>query len=141
MLVAVQSSEPFSGGIGNYVNSTDNGVHGQTATLTFYETGKANPAPETANDVVGVGSADVNASNSTATFTVLSLPRNTVRAELEIYIKGNGCDEQWFASATEDATTTATRQSVLSGWVQTSAGKVTTTVEPRPVMAQNWPLC
>jgi hypothetical protein len=32
------------------------------------------------------------------------------------------------SSTTADATTTAQRQSVLSGWVQTSSGKVTTTV-------------
>lgn len=93
-----KSSLPYSGGIGNYVSSEDNGVYYQTATLTFYEPDRANPAPAEPDAVVGVGSADVNASNNTATFTVPSLPRNTVRAELEIYIKGNGCDEQWFAS-------------------------------------------
>lgn len=92
------SSQPYSGGIGNYVSSVDNGVYYQTATLTFYEPDRANPAPAEPDAVAGAGSADVNASNNTATFTVPSLPRNTVRAELEIYIKGNGCDEQWFAS-------------------------------------------
>lgn len=92
------SSQPYSGGIGNYVDSDDNGVYYQTATLTFYEPDRANPAPAEPDDVVGVGSADVDASGSSVTFTVPSLPRNTVRADLEIYIKGNGCDEQWFAS-------------------------------------------
>jgi hypothetical protein len=94
----LKSAQPYSGGIGNYVSSTDNGVYDQTATLTFYETGPASPAPAEPGTVVGVGSADVGASNNSVTFTVPSLPRNTVRAQLEIYIKGNGCDEQWFAS-------------------------------------------
>lgn len=35
------------------------------------------------------------------------------------------------SSATVDATTTAQRQSVLSGWVQTPVGKVTTIVTER----------
>ena len=94
----LKSAQPFSGGIGNYVSSIDTGVYVQNATLTFYEPGQASPAPAEPDDVVGVGSADVNASNSSVTFTVPSLPRNAVRAQLEIYIKGNGCDEQWFAS-------------------------------------------
>jgi hypothetical protein len=97
-----KSPQSFSGGIGNYVDSTDTGVYDQTATLTFYEANAANPAPKEPDDVVGVGSADVNASGNSVTFTVPSLPRNTVRAQLEIYIKGNGCDEQWFASVPTD---------------------------------------
>jgi hypothetical protein len=84
------------------VDSTDTVVYDQTSTLTFYEADKASPAPAQADDVVGVGSADVNASGNSVTFTVPSLPRNAVRAELEVYIKGNGCDEQWFASVPTD---------------------------------------
>ncbi|HEY1706537.1 MAG TPA: peptide-N4-asparagine amidase [Trebonia sp.] len=99
----LRSSQSFSGGIGNYLDSDDNGIYYQTATLTFYEADRANPAPAEPDDVVGVGSADVdgsagNTASDSVTFTVPSLPRNTVRAELEIYIKGNGCDEQWFSS-------------------------------------------
>ncbi|MCL2585851.1 MAG: hypothetical protein FWE35_25740, partial [Streptosporangiales bacterium] len=98
----LKSPHPFSGGIVNYVSSADNGVYDQTATLTFYSAGAHDPAPAEPDDVVGVGSADVNASGNSTTFTIPSLPRNTVRAELEIYIKGNGCDEQWFASVPND---------------------------------------
>ncbi|MCL2586480.1 MAG: hypothetical protein FWE35_28965, partial [Streptosporangiales bacterium] len=98
----LKSPHPFSGGIVNYVSSDDNGVYDQTATLTFYSAGAHDPVPAEPGDVVGVGSADVNASGNSTTFTIPSLPRNTVRAELEIYIKGNGCDEQWFASVPND---------------------------------------
>jgi hypothetical protein len=98
----LKSSQPFSGGIGNYVSSTDNGVYVQTVTLTFYEANKANAAPREPDTIVGLGAPNVDASDNSATITVPSLPRNTVRAELEIYIKGNGCDEQWFASVPTD---------------------------------------
>lgn len=94
----LRTRAPYSGGIGNYVSSVDTGVYVQTATLTFYTTDRANPAPVEPDRVVGLGAADVNQADNATTFTVPSLPPNVVRAQLEIYIKGNGCDEQWFAS-------------------------------------------
>ena len=94
--------QPFNGGIVNYVNSTDTGVYAQTVTLTFYKADRANPAPAEPDDVVGLGSADADASAPTVDLTAGGLPRNIVGAYLEVYIKGNGCDEQWFTDVPND---------------------------------------
>lgn len=89
---------PISGGIVSYTSSTDVGVYTQTATLTFYATDTSHPAPSTPDVVVPVGAGDVNATTTSTSFNVSGLPRNTMSAQLEIYIKGNGCDEQWFTA-------------------------------------------
>jgi hypothetical protein len=94
--------QPFSGGIVNYTNSTDTGVYVQTVTLTFYAADSAYPAPAEPNDVVGLGAQNADESTPTVDFTASGLPRNIVSAYLEVYIKGNGCDEQWFTDVPND---------------------------------------
>jgi hypothetical protein len=94
--------QPFSGGIVNYTNSTDTGVYDQTVTLTFYEADRANPAPAEPSDVVGLGAQNADQATPTVDFTAAGLPRNIVSAYLEVYIKGNGCDEQWFTDVPND---------------------------------------
>lgn len=56
-----RTPQPYNGGIGNFVNSTDTGVYDQTVTLTFYEAGRADPAPAEPNDVIGLGAKDAAA--------------------------------------------------------------------------------
>lgn len=94
--------QPYNGGIVNYTNSTDTGVYDQTVTLTFYEADHANPAPAEPNAVVGLGAQNADAATPTVDFTAAGLPRNIVSAYLEVYIKGNGCDEQWFTDVPDD---------------------------------------
>jgi hypothetical protein len=96
------SPQPFSGGIGNYVDSVRDGVYVQTVSITFYQADPANPAPVEADSVVGLGSKDASSTTPTVHVTATNLPRNITRAYLEVYIKGNGCDEQWFTDVPDD---------------------------------------
>ncbi|HZR52889.1 MAG TPA: peptide-N4-asparagine amidase [Streptosporangiaceae bacterium] len=97
-----RTPQPYNGGIGNFVNSTDTGVYDQTVTITFYAAGRADPAPAEPNDVIGLGAKDAAAATPTVDFPAAGLPRNIVGAYLEVYIKGNGCDEQWFTDVPDD---------------------------------------
>ena len=98
----LKSTQSFNGGIGNYTSSVDNGVYVQTVTITYYEADKANPAPTEPDVVVGLGSQDADPSQPTVTMTASGLPLNITHAYLEVYIKGNGCDEQWFTDVPND---------------------------------------
>ncbi|HKS50055.1 MAG TPA: peptide-N4-asparagine amidase [Amycolatopsis sp.] len=97
-----RSPQPFSGGIENYVNSTYDGVYEQTVSVTFYQADRAHPAPAEPDRVVGMGIKNTDANAPTVRFTAADLPRNLVRAYLEVYVKGNGCDEQWFTDVPDD---------------------------------------
>ena len=94
--------QTFGGGIGNYTSSVDNGVYLQTVTLTYYQADRAAPAPTEPDAVVALGSQDASATQQTVHLTASDLPRNITHAYLEIYIKGNGCDEQWFTDVPND---------------------------------------
>jgi hypothetical protein len=86
----------FTGGIVNFTNDTDTGIYTQTVSVTFYQADHANPAPTEPDVVVGLGEQDASPGTPTVHLTAAGLPRNITRALLEVSIKGNGCDEQWF---------------------------------------------
>jgi len=88
--------QAFNGGIVNFTNATDNGVYSQTVSITFYQADRANPAPAEPDVVAGLGGQDANPGSATVHLSAAGLPRNITRALLEVSIKGNGCDEQWF---------------------------------------------
>ncbi|HWC83759.1 MAG TPA: peptide-N4-asparagine amidase [Pseudonocardiaceae bacterium] len=98
----LHTAQPFNGGIGNYTSSVYTGVYTQTVTLTYYQADRADPAPAEPDTVVGLGSPDASGSTPTVHLTAADLPRNITRAYLEVYIKGNGCDEQWFTAVPDD---------------------------------------
>lgn len=94
--------QPFNGGIVNFTNSEDTGVYVQTVTITFYQADHADPAPSEPDAVAGLSGNDANPGAPTVHLTAANLPRNITRALLEVSIKGNGCDEQWFTDVPDD---------------------------------------
>jgi hypothetical protein len=94
--------QAFTGGIVNFTNATDTGVYSQTVSITFYQADRDHPAPAEPDTVVGLGGQDASAGTPTIHLTAANLPRNITRAVLEVSIKGNGCDEQWFTDVPND---------------------------------------
>ncbi|BCJ37016.1 hypothetical protein Athai_45190 [Actinocatenispora thailandica] len=98
----LRSSQPFRGGIGNYVSDVYTGNYRQTVTLTYYLADRHHPAPTTPDAVRGFPSRQAKPGANTVHFGLSELPRNLTRAYVEVTLKGNGCDEQWFAGVPDD---------------------------------------
>jgi Peptide N-acetyl-beta-D-glucosaminyl asparaginase amidase A len=90
----LRSPQPFRGGIINYTSDVYTGIYDQTVTLTYYQ---GTPPSNVPDAVIGFPAQD-----AAAHFTLSGLPRNIVRASLEVTLEGHGCDEQWFADVPAD---------------------------------------
>jgi hypothetical protein len=96
------TAQPYTGGIVNYTSNIYTGVYTQTVSITFYQADRHNPAPAEPDTVVGLGGQDASTATPTVHLKAADLPRNITRALLEVSIKGNGCDEQWFTDVPND---------------------------------------
>jgi hypothetical protein len=90
------AGQPYTISIPNYLNSVDTGVMHIAAGLTFYPADPGHPAPAVPTTVIGLGSHNLSDGSTVAQFPVSGLPTNITRADLEVYPKGNGCDEFWY---------------------------------------------
>jgi hypothetical protein len=90
------AGQPYTISVPNYLNSVDTGVMHIAADLTFFQADPAHPAPPVPAKVVGLGTQYVSNGSTVAQFPVSGLPTNITRADLEVYPKGNSCDEFWY---------------------------------------------
>jgi hypothetical protein len=102
----LRGPQPLVADLGNIVNSTYTGVYHMTLTLTYYQADRHHPAPAVADQVVPLSAGSSPgwyslAPGQSATRSVV-FPRNLVRARLEVYARGGGCDEQWFDATPSD---------------------------------------
>jgi Peptide N-acetyl-beta-D-glucosaminyl asparaginase amidase A len=98
----LRTPQPFTGGIGNYMSSVYTGNYDQTVTVTYYQADATHPAAVVPDRVVPVPISDLHPGTSTSTATLSDLPRNITSADLEVTLKGNGCDEQWFTAVPDE---------------------------------------
>jgi hypothetical protein len=96
--------EPIKVELQNYVTGPYTGVIYGTLKVTYYGATAAYPAPAHADEVIGFPNADSDYffSPSDTHTTSVTFPRNLTRAYLELYLKGNSCDEFWFGSQPDD---------------------------------------
>lgn len=95
-------SEPFAIHLPNVVDSTYTGVEYITASLTFYQATASYPAPSNIPNVILPLTDQANwvfdAGVTPVSMAPFTLPANTVSLNLELWAKGNSCDEFWYAS-------------------------------------------
>ena len=72
--------------------------------MTYYQATTAYPAPAHADEVIAFPDADSAYfyGPTDVRSTPITFPRNLTRAYLELYLKGNSCDEFWFGSQPDD---------------------------------------
>jgi hypothetical protein len=90
------AGQPYTISIPNYLNALLTGVMHISAELTFYEPDAGHPAPAVPTQVIGLGTQYLSDGSTVAAFPVSGLPSNLTRTELEVYPKGNACDEFWY---------------------------------------------
>jgi hypothetical protein len=97
-------AQPIKVELQNYVTGPYTGVIYGTLTVTYYQATAAYPAPAHADEVIGFPNADSDYfyGPSDVRSTSVTFPRNLTRAYLELYLKGNSCDEFWFGSQPDD---------------------------------------
>jgi hypothetical protein len=96
--------EPIKVELQNYVTGIYTGVIYGTLKVTYYQATPAYPAPAHADDVIGFPNADSDYfyGPSDVRSPSVTFPRNLTQAHLELYLKGNSCDEFWFGSQPDD---------------------------------------
>jgi hypothetical protein len=92
--------------LGNVVDSVDDGVFVLSASLRFYEAAPRAPAPPSADAILPVADVRKDAGTRDGAVPFVSarfaqLPRNIVRATLDLFITNHGCDEAWYENQTD----------------------------------------
>ncbi|HEX6501361.1 MAG TPA: peptide-N4-asparagine amidase [Micromonosporaceae bacterium] len=103
----LRTPQPLVVDLGNIYNSTYTGIYHMTMTVTYYQADAAHPEAAHPDVVVPVSHSASDPGwwtlgRGQSASTAVTLPRNATRAVLEVYARGGGCDEQWFADVPDD---------------------------------------
>jgi hypothetical protein len=105
-------SQPLDVSLGNLVNSQYTGIYDITMKVTYYMADRANPPAHTANEVLPLSNTDSNGASDwwdltkgqTASLTE-TFPTNLTNASIEMYARGNGCEEFWYSNVPDNDAT------------------------------------
>ena len=98
-------TQPLDVSLGNVVNSQYTGIYHITLKVTYYTADRANPPASTANQVLPLSNTDSNGAadwwdltkGQTASLTE-TFPTNLTGVGIEVYARGNGCEEFWYSN-------------------------------------------
>ena len=108
-------SQPVDVELGNVYNSQYTGIYDITMKITYYMADAQNPPAQVANEVLPLSNTDSNGDSDwwdltkgqTASLTE-TFPTNLTSASIEVYARGNGCEEFWYSNVPDsDSTNTA----------------------------------
>ena len=108
-------TQPVDVELGNVVNSQYTGTYDITMKITYYMADAQNPPAQVANEVLPLSNTDSNGASDwwdltkgqTASLTE-TFPTNLTTASIEVYARGNGCEEFWYSNVPDsDSTNTA----------------------------------
>ena len=102
-------AEPLDVSLGNVVNSTYTGIYDITLKVTYYMADRQNPPAQVANEVLPLSNTDSNGAadwwdltkGQTASLTE-TFPTNLTSASIEVYARGNGCEEFWYSNVPDN---------------------------------------
>ena len=93
------SGQPYAVHLPNVVNNVYTGIIYVTAALTFYTTGPGWPAGKYPDAVIGLsGDWIFDPGRAAVAAAPVTLPTNASHVLLELFAKGNSCDEFWYGS-------------------------------------------
>jgi hypothetical protein len=105
----LEKTQPIDVSLGNVVNSTYTGVYHITLKITYYMADRTHPAAHTANEVLPLSNTDSNGASDwwdltkgqSASLTE-TFPTNLTSASVEVYARGNGCEEFWYSNVPDN---------------------------------------
>jgi len=121
-------AQPIDVSLGNVVNSQYTGIYAITLKVTYYMADAQYPAAHVANEVLPLSNTDSNGASDwwdltkgqTASLTE-TFPTNLTNASIEVYARGNGCEEFWYSNV-PDSDTTDTADGYCAGGTYREVG-------------------
>ncbi|MCX4745531.1 hypothetical protein OG455_08345 [Kitasatospora sp. NBC_01287] len=103
----LRTPQPVVVDLGNLVNDTYTGVFHMTMTVTYYQADRHNPPAATADQVLPVSQSTTapgwwTLTKGQSATSTLTFPRNLTGAHLQLYARGGGCEEFWYANVPDD---------------------------------------
>lgn len=140
----LRTPQPVVVDLGNVVNSTYTATYHMTMTVTYYQADKHNPQAAHSDVVVPISQSTSAAGwysltkGQTASATV-TLPRNTERADLQLYARGGGCEEFWYSNVPDSYAASHSSEGLCGGGTYREVqvlvdGKPAGTAQPFPVI-------